>query len=151
MRFAVIGAALLLAAEAAALACSCLATDDPAELQRLAAESGRDAVALVEVEALTSYDSTGEGERMRVIRVLAGTAPALFRIERRRPPSSASCDIEYSAGERSVVILYPAASAESGATYRTSGLCTDHLLDKPVFLDAVAREIGAVERAGERG
>jgi hypothetical protein len=149
MKYAIYAAAAALVAESAALACSCLYTEDPAELQRLAAEVSKDAVALVEVEALTSYESTGQGERMKVVQLLAGTAPAQFQVARgSHVPSSASCDILYKVGERDFVILYPGSTG--AGTYRTSGLCTAQFLDRPAFRDAVAGHIGA-GRAGERG
>lgn len=151
MRYPAIAVAALLAFESAALACSCIATDDPAELKRFGSEAAEGAVALVEVEALTSYEATRMGEQMRVVRTLAGSAPAKFRIERGPSPSSASCDVLYREGERSVVILYPSSAPAAGLpTYRTSGLCSVHLLDKPVFRDAVTDGIGA-PTGGERG
>ena len=150
MKTWIIAAAALVATETAAIACSCIATDDPAELQRFGAQAAEDAVALVEAEALTSFEASRTGERMRVVNVLAGTAPAEFRIERGASPSSASCDVLYSVGERAVVILYPAASSSAGLpTYRTSGLCSVHMLDKPVYRDTVIRTIAA--GGGERG
>ena len=156
MRFTLLLAAGLLSLESAAIACSCLNTDDPAELQRIAANSAEQAVAVVEAEALSAYQS-GTGEQMRVLRTIAGTAPVRFTIERGPSPSSASCDILYSVGQRDTVILYPAErpSAGSGAlpVYRTSGLCTQHLLDKPVFrralIDAIRAPAGGY--TGERG
>ena len=154
MKFPLLFAAGVLAIESAALACSCLATDDPAELQRIATESAREAVALVEVEALTSFEHGRGGEQMKVVRTLAGSAPAQFRIERGPHPSSASCDILYAPGQRDVVILYPAASQQSATpVYRTSGLCSQHLLEKPFFRDAVieAMEPSGSIVSGERG
>ena len=153
MRYSVLAVAAALAIETAALACSCLATDDPAQLRELAADAAENAIALVEAEALTSYQATGTGERMRVQRTIAGRAPAEFLIERRGIPSSASCDVLYETGQRTVVILYPSdTTAGALPVYRTSGLCTVHLLDKPVFRDAVAAGIGpAPANGGERG
>lgn len=151
MKYLAIAAAAVLAFEGAALACSCIATDDPAELKRFAIEAAEDAVALVEVEVLTSYAATRTGERMRVVRTLAGSAPSEFAVHRRGPPSSASCDVDYTPGQRSLVILYrsPAATAAVPA-YRTSGLCSVHLLDKAVFRDTLRDRIGA-SAGGERG
>jgi hypothetical protein len=40
-----LAAAALVGLEAAALACSCLATDDPAELRRLASDAAQNAIA----------------------------------------------------------------------------------------------------------
>lgn len=151
MRYALVAAAALLGIEAAALACSCMDTDDPVQLRTFAAEAGTNAVALVEVEALTSYETTPRGEQLRVVNTIAGSAPAQFTVERRGFPSSASCDVLYAQGKRALVILYPATAAGgSEPTYRTSGLCTVHLLDKPVFRDAVAESIRAAG-GGERG
>ena len=151
MRLGLYAAAALLALESAALACSCINTDDPVELKRFAAQAAEDAVALVEVEALTSYEGTGTGEQMKVIRTLAGSAPGQFRIERRGIPGSASCDVLYREGERAVVILYSSSEAGDGlATYRTSGLCMVHMLDKPIFLDTVRDRIGTPAQ-GDRG
>ena len=145
-------AAAAVAMEGVAIACSCLATDDPAELRRMAEETAQGAVALVEVEALTSFAETGTGEQVHVVRLIAGTAPVRFQIQRGSHPSSGSCDILYERGQRDVVILYPATGATGGTTaYRTSGLCTDLLLDKPVFRDTVAARIGAALGNGERG
>jgi len=128
------------AAEGVAYACSCMATDDPAQLREFAGEAANGAIALVETEALTAFD--GRGERMVVRRTLAGSAPAEFQVQRGPMPSSASCDDLYQVGQRKVIILYPATTAGPIPTYRTSGLCTNMLLDKPVFRDAVARQIG---------
>ena len=135
-----------------ALACSCLATDDPTELKAFAAESAKDAIALVEVETLVSYqESNGAGDRMRVVRTLAGAAEHEFRVERGPFPSSASCDLLFERGQRAVVILYPSTKSTTDSTiYRISGLCTGLMLDKPVFRDAVAGAIGASLLA-ERG
>ena len=141
--------AALLMAPTAALACSCIATGDPAELKRLAAESAPNALAVVEAEALTAFQpATGSGERMRVVRTLAGQAPATFTIERGPTPSSASCDILYSVGQRTLLILYPARGSAGAVTYAVSGLCTEHLLEKPEFRDAL---IDAIAGRGERG
>ena len=140
-----------LAIEGVALACSCITTDDPTELQGLASDAARNALALVEVEAQTSYVETQSSERMLVHRVLAGQAPAGFQVERVRIPSSGSCDVEYQKGQRALVILYPSTQATSSLhVYRTSGLCTTLLLEKPAFRDSVARQIG-IDRGPERG
>ena len=143
-------AAALVAIETAAVACSCLATTDPVELKQLAPDAARNAVALVEVETVVPYqDSNGTGDTMRVIRTLAGTAAGEFRVERRHIPSGASCDLLFDKGQRDIVILYPSTrQVGSEPTYRISGLCTDHLLDQPVFRAEIERLIGKV---GERG
>lgn len=151
MRYFALAAAALVTVETSAVACSCIATEDPAELQRFAAEAAKNALALVEVEALTSFEQTRTGERMRVVRTLAGRAPAEFQIQRGPMPSSASCDILYSPGQRDLVILYPPSEAVAGPVYRVSGLCSDHLLDQPAFRNSLVRHIGATPANGERG
>ena len=152
MRNLTLAAAALLAAETAAIACSCIATDDPAELRRFAADAAQDAIALVEAEALTSFEATQQGERMRVVRTIAGQVSAQFTIERGPMPSSASCDVLYEVGDRALVILYPTENAAGGVpVYRTSGLCTVHMLDKPVFRDELTRLMSARLPRPERG
>ena len=153
MKQILLAASALIGIEAAALACSCINTDDPAELRSIAADAARNAIAVVEAEALTSYEATRTGEQMRVTRMIAGNAPVYFTIQRQGFPSSASCDVLYKAGERAVMILYPATAPNAGPeTLRTSGLCTVHLLDKPVFLEAIVKSVGpAAPAAGERG
>lgn len=148
MRHFVLAAVLAVAVQTAALACSCIASDDPAELRSFGADAAKYAVALVEVEVLKAYDpATGRGEIMRVAKIVAGTSPAQFQIPRSGPPFGASCDVEYRAGQRVEVILYP---ADRPGSYRTSGLCTALLLEKPAFRDELIRQIGA-RPAGERG
>ena len=154
MRYWMLAAAALVAAETAAIACSCLSTDGPAELKALAPDAARDAVAMVEVETvLTFAESKGAGDRMRVVQRLAGVAvPAEFRVARGEFPSGASCDLLFDTGQRDVVLLYPApGSPGAEPTYRISGLCTAHLLDKAPFRDEVARLMAARGGLGERG
>ena len=155
MKLWIAAAAALLSVPTAALACSCLATDDPVELRRLAPEAARNAIALVEVETLVPFgESNGAGDRMRVVRTLAGSAASEFRVLRGRFPSSASCDLLFERGQRGTVILYPVATAGADAslpTYRISGLCTGHLLEQPVFRDEMIRLIGGGVTSGERG
>ena len=140
-----------IAAEGVAYACSCMTTDDPAELRQFAGEAAKDAVALVEAEAMTAFEP-GQGERMAVRQTLAGSAPAEFQVERGPSPSSASCDDLYPAGERRVMILYPVeATAGELPIYRTSGLCTNLLLSKPIFRDSVRTQIDGPMTGGERG
>jgi hypothetical protein len=149
-----IGALAVLVAETAALACSCVSTDNPTELRRLAAEAARNAVAVVEADTLTAYDpATGAGEQMRVVRTLVGQTPAQFTIERRGQPSSAACDTEYGAGTRAQLILYPASAPSASETpvYRVAGLCSVHLLDKPVFREALLRAMSRRGPSGQRG
>ena len=153
MKLWMAAAAALVSLEAAAIACSCIATDDPAELRKLAVETAKSAVALVEVETVVPFhESSGAGDRMRVLRTLAGRAPGEFRVERGPFPSSASCDHLFDKGQRSTVILYPSAQARGAIpTYRISSLCTGLLLDRPVFRDELARRIRAATVPGERG
>ena len=154
MKFWPLAAAALIAAETAAIACSCLTTDDPAELRRLAGETAKDAVAMVEAETILAYqDSNGAGDRMRIVRGIAGQMPAgEFRVARGDFPSSASCDQLYDRGQRALLLLYPAPGATGGEpVYRISGLCTAGLLDKPVFRDEVARLMAGASGLGERG
>jgi hypothetical protein len=155
MKYWALAAAALIAAETAAIACSCLATDDPVELKAMAPEAAKDALAMVEVETtLTFAESKGAGDRMRVISTLAGNAvTGEFRVARGEFPNSASCDLLFEKGERDVVLLYPAPGAPGAEpTYRISGLCTAHLLDKPVFRDEVARLLAPPSTGlGERG
>ena len=150
MRYWTLAAAAIVAAETAAIACSCIATDDPTELRRFAAEAAQGAVALVEAEAVTSFEATRTGERMRVIRTLAGNAPAEFTVERGPSPSSASCDVLYNVGDRAIIILYPAEGGGAGSVYRTSGLCSVHMLEKPVYRDELIRNMSRLPRP-ERG
>jgi len=154
MKYWPLAAAALIAAETAAIACSCLNTDDPTELRTLAADAAKDAVAMVEVETVLSFaQSNGAGDRMRVVQSMAGSpVPAEFRVARGDFPSSASCDLLFDTGQRDVVLLYPAPnSAAAGPTYRISSLCTSHLLDKTPFRDEVARLMTAPASLGERG
>lgn len=147
-----LAAMAIVAAEGVAYACSCLATDDPAQLRTLADESAKGAAALVEAKALTAYSSTTGGETMQVERTLAGTAPATFKVERGPSPSSASCDVLYEVGVTKKVIVYPTARTESGLpVMRTSGLCTDLLLSKPVFVDSLTARLSVPQRGPERG
>jgi hypothetical protein len=148
MRHALLAFAALLGLPSAANACSCMDTDDPGQLHQFASEAAEDAVALVEVEAVGDYDpGSGTGEEVRLVRTLAGSSPKGFRIERRQFASSASCDDLLRAGQRAVVILYSATSAPVKETgFRISGLCTNLLLNKPAFRDAVASQIGIGER-----
>ena len=149
-----IAIAALLTAERAAIACSCMDTDDPVELRKLATEVANDAVAMVEVETILTFEeSKGAGDRMRVVRTLVGgNLPAEFRVARGQFPSSASCDLLFEKGQRDVVLLFASpAMASTEPTYRLSGLCTAHMLDKKVFRDEVARLMNERLGRGERG
>ena len=143
-------AAASLAVPAAAYACSCVASEDPAELRQFAADTAKSALALVEAETVTAFDQgTKVGETMRVTRALAGPAPASFRIERGPFTSGASCDVLYEKGQKALVILY-APSAPAPGVYRTSGLCTSLLLEQPAFRDELIRQLSLKSRP-ERG
>ncbi|HEX8193488.1 MAG TPA: hypothetical protein VF552_11380 [Allosphingosinicella sp.] len=141
MRHALLAILLVAAAETAALACSCIRGPlEPAERQRIAREVANRAVALVEVEAVSAFDPRrGRGERLRVRRTLAGRAPAMVTAERLRQPSSASCDIEFTPGQRATVILYPPEGRAAAGVYALSASCTTHLLADPPFRAAVVQ------------
>lgn len=147
-RIALVAAAFLIA-ETAALACQCSSAESKEELESYGTEIGKKAVALVEAEALTSFQDTRQGERMRLIRTLGGTAPPEFRIQRSEHASGASCDVLYRVGEGNLVILFASDSTDAGLpVYRTAGLCTAQFLGEPAFRDALTR---ALNGRGERG
>lgn len=148
-----LAAAALISAETAAIACSCMNTDDPAQLREFAADVVRGAVAMVEVETVLSYEeSKGAGDRMRVLRTLAGDAAGEFTVHRRTFPSGASCDLLFERGQRGIVLLYPVSEPAGGRpAYRISGLCTAHLLDKPLFRTEVKKLMAAARGRAERG
>ncbi|HLL31629.1 MAG TPA: hypothetical protein VK403_11580 [Allosphingosinicella sp.] len=136
---------LFLAAETAALACSCIMPPaDPAQRRAHVREAARGALALVEVELLVPYDRRrGRGERLRVRRTLAGRAPAAFEVERNHVPSSASCDVEFQRGGRTLVLLYaPRARGRAAMPrYRVSASCTGLMLADPAFRTLLVAEI----------
>ena len=141
MRTLLIGLALALGAETAALACSCIPPSAPAESRGFAQEAVRGAVAIVEGQALTAYRPGGRGERVRVHRRLWGEAPTEFRIERGDFASSASCDILLVRGQRKVLILYPATDRrQRGRQFRIQGLCSDFLVSDEVHLAVTLQE-----------
>ena len=152
MKFWMIAAAGLLAVPSTALACSCLYTEDAQELRSLARDDVPNAVALVEAETILTYqESSKAGDRMRVVRTLAGSAPAEFRVERGAFPSSASCDQLYEKGEKALLILYAPSQAAAGEPqFRISGLCTAGLLQQAAYRDEVIRLMRAKYPA-ERG
>jgi hypothetical protein len=123
-------------------------TDDPAQLREFAADAARGAVAMIEAKSIRAYDAANPAaEEMRMTRLLAGTAPTVFRVERGQMPSSASCDDLFEPGQSKFVLLYPTQTAAEGArVYRVSSLCTNLLLTKPVFRDAVRAELARGER-----
>jgi len=136
---------ILVAAESAALACSCMRTpSDPAQRRAMAREIATGALALVEVEVAAPYERPGRGERLRVRRTLAGHAPASFRVERNRTPSSAACDVEFSSEGRTLILLYPPAQPVNsrGPVYRVSASCTTYMLADPAFRAELLRQWG---------
>ena len=144
------------ALETAALACECVPPPEnasPALLRKETASSLGNAVALVEIEATTSH-TAGTGEIVRVERVLGGTAPSEFRISRSaNTDSSGSCDSTYKVGDRDVVILYPAITADASSmpTMRISGACLSFWLEKAAFRNEIAKRLDGPTRGPERG
>ena len=154
MRRLLIGIAMFFGAESAALACSCLARPvDPVQLRALANEIAVGATALVEVDVRSGYEvRSRRGERMRVRRTFAGRAPREFRVARGdRPPSSAMCDVDYVAGSRPVMLIYPAERPRDRgqAQFRDAGLCIAMYLHDARFRQML---VEAMRRrpAGER-
>lgn len=143
MRRLLIGLAMLFGAEGTALACSCVAPSrDPAEIRSMAEDMARSGVALVEVEVLSGYDARRNvGERMRVRRLIAGSAPRTFRVARRGQPQSSMCDNEYRRGERGVMLLVPDRSGRRRGggerQFGDRGNCTTYLLQAPGYREAL--------------
>jgi len=138
---------LLAAAESAAIACSCIMPPkDSAARRALAKDVAIDALALVEVELVAPYDGRrARGERLRVLRTLAGQAGAGFEVERSARPSSAACDLTFRRGGRTLVILYPSGprkGAPVAGRYRVSDSCTSNFLADADFRATLAAEIG---------
>lgn len=143
MRRLIAAMLILVAAESAALACSCMrAPRDPALRQQMARDAAAGAIALVEVELVSAYQAPGRGERLRVRRTLAGRAPATFQVERMDEPSSASCDLEFAPGQRTLILLFaPRGLVDARApVYRISASCTSYLLADALFRAALLRE-----------
>ena len=139
MRNLVLALALAVAAEAAALACSCAFPSDLSEARMHARGTVRRATAIVEADVLTSYDARRQrGEQVRVRRVLFGRAPRSFEVARGGQPSSAACELELNAGERRILILYPATGKLKGR-YGVHSLCSDALLS-PRYLAVTLEE-----------
>jgi hypothetical protein len=134
---------VLIAGESAALACSCIRPPtDPAQQRTHARQVARGALALVEVELVTPYDQRlGRGERLRVRRTLAGRAPAVFEVERRHAPSSASCDVEFQRGARTWVVLYAPQMRGGSVRYRVSASCTGYMLADAAFRAQLAAQM----------
>ncbi len=80
---------------------------------------------------------------MRVRRTLAGRAVRDFEVERLNFPSSASCDVEFTRGQRATLLLYaPQQRHRTRAPrYRISGLCTAHLMEEPRFRQMLLAEL----------
>ena len=137
MRRLLIALLFVLAAETPALACSCSPLPLPAnEARALADEIAAKAVALVEVDVLSAYDRKRmRGELMQVRRTLGGQAPRRFRIARHRAPMSASCDVAYGRGGRSLVLLYPATRPRKSRehSFQEGGYCTSLFLEDAGF------------------
>lgn len=135
MSRSLIGLLLLVAAEGAAIACSCVPPPrNPVQARQLAHSLARGAIAVADVELVTPYDAaSGRGERLRVRRMMAGRSIATFEVERQGAPSSASCDLEFQPGRRTLILLFPPERRRrSGiARYRISSLCTNLLLANP--------------------
>ena len=160
MRKLLTGLLLILAAEGAALACSCIAPGTPEESREIAREIVRNAVAIVEVDVLSEYRVGGEGELVRVRNVLWGQAPREFRIARGEFASSSSCDLLLERGQRKHLILYPVGQGEfaerrSGrGDFEIHSLCSDFLLSDRGYLAVTleeARRRNDAVAAGERG
>ena len=143
MRRFLIPLLLLFGAESMAVACSCIRPPaDPAQQRVHAREVARGALALVEVELVSPYDSgSGRGERLRVRRTLAGQAPAVFEVERSRKPSSASCDVGFERGARTWVVLYAPRIRGRTVRYRVSASCTGHMLAGAAFRNELAAQM----------
>ena len=151
MRRLLLALSLFVALEAAALACSCIAPGTPEESRVHARQAVRRAVAIVEVEVLSEYRPGGEGELVRVRRLLWGEAPPELRLARREFASSASCDLLLTRGQRKLLILSPAPDGR----FVMQSLCSDFLLSDRGYLDVTleeARRRGASSAPpGERG
>jgi hypothetical protein len=134
--------AILFGGATAAWACSCIRPATPAEAGPMARAALEQAVAIVEADVLTGYD-TGRraAERVRVRRVLWGSAPRTLTLIRRSFASSASCDLLFEAGQRRIMILYRA--GDGG--FRPHGLCSDFLV-RPDYLPVLLREARRLRR-----
>jgi hypothetical protein len=149
-----IACAMLMSAEAAALACSCATLPrDPAVRRSFVREAARDAIALVEVERIADADPERHLEqRLRVRRVLAGRAPRTFDVEWRRSKIergedllSLGCGMDWSIGDRTrFTLLYaPEQPRGIGPRFRISSACHSYFLDDRRFRTAVMREVAS--------
>ena len=143
MRIWLIGLAVAVAAESAALACSCVAPGTPEQSRAAAREAVRGAAAIVDADILTEYrpGQRAGGERVRVRRVLWGKAPRAFRIERGPHASGAACDHLFAAGERRILLLRPAPGGWLGERrFTVQNLCSDYLFNDRRFLKVTLEE-----------
>ena len=133
MNKAMAGLALALAAETAAMACSCVAPEPLQRSRAAAREAVGGAAAVVEVDVISGYDpSWRQGERLRVRQVLFGRAPRTLEVYRVSAPSSAACDLELGPQQRRTLIIYPAQSRFPWRPrYRIQSLCSAYLTDPP--------------------
>ena len=134
MKRMLIGLAMLVGAEGAAQACSCIpnAYDPVAERETANRLAGR-VVALIEVEVVEGYNSvTRQGEVMRVRHILAGEAPASFRMQR---SGGGSCDVRYRIGTRHYFMLSQSVRQEPGdlPEFADQGYCATFLLGSATF------------------
>lgn len=152
MRRAMIACAMLIGAEATALACSCAQLPRDATARRsLVREAARDAIALVEVERIADADPENHLEqRLRVRRVLAGRAPRAFyverlevKIERGEDLLAMGCGMDWSIGDRRrFTLLYaPQRPLSAVPRFRISSACHSYFLDDRRFRIAVMREV----------
>src|SRR5688500_6474280 len=140
LRKPLLALALLFGGGTAALACSCVVPDPPERAGPMAREILQRAVAIVEADVLTSYDSRLQmGERIRVRRLLWGRAPATLTLARGGYPSSAACGIAFQAGERRVIILFRADRQMGAGALGPHNLCTDYLTRRE-YLPVLLRE-----------
>ncbi|QNM83768.1 hypothetical protein H8M03_05460 [Sphingomonas sabuli] len=116
MRWMLAGLISLFALPGAAQACVCLGPQTEEQKRDFARAIAERAVAVAEVEQIADMDAaTMTPERYRVIRLLAGQAPATFHEYRRFASlgegsvvttSYSDCDAGPAAGERAVVVLF---------------------------------------------
>lgn len=154
MKKLLLGLALILGAEGAAQACSCIPNaHDPVAMRELVDQFASRAVALVEVEVVAGFDpETRLGELVRVHRVLAGEAPAEFRIERGgRFPDPASCQTHYLAGERRYVLIFPPIRPVSGGTpgFGDQGYCASFVLGAERLREMLIETMGRPRAASQ--
>lgn len=138
-----IGLALAIGLEGAALACSCIPPPPPEESRELIRAAAADAVAVVEVDVLSEYRSGGVGELVRVRRTLFGEAPRTFHIAREDFASSATCDLLLQKEQRKILILRR--REERG--FEMHSLCSDFLTSE-AYLPSLLEEARATKNQG---